>query len=150
MSDAGWGKLLRLHFLKFFLSKPHFENSSLVCHVTVDHQIPVTACHLFLFILASKEHERSSADIKKKKLTCGLGWWRRAETSVGHEAVKVKIQSELSHRMIAVHFFNHVVLYTERSFTAKLISMQLKTMAHKVKGVVCLVTMNSTLTIPWI
>lgn len=60
-------------FLNFFLSKPHFENSSLVCHVTVDHQIPVTACHLFLFILASKEHERSSADIKKKKLTCGLG-----------------------------------------------------------------------------
>lgn len=49
--------------------------------------------------------------IKKKinkKLTCGVGWWRRAETSVGHEAVKVKIQPELSRRMTALRLFYHV------------------------------------------
>lgn len=54
-------KLLRLHF---FSSEPHFENSSLVCHVTIDH-ISVTACHLFLFILPGNKHESGSAYAQK-------------------------------------------------------------------------------------
>lgn len=151
MSDAGWGKLLRLHFLFifFFFYPNRILKIALWCvmlRLTTKSQWQHAICFCLYWLVRSTRGAQQIYE-KKKKLTCGVGWWRRAETSVGHEAVKVKIPSELSHRMIALRFFYHVERYTESSFAARLILMKLTTMAHRVKGVVRLVTMNSTLTI---
>lgn len=110
----------------FFLSEPHFENSSLVCHVTVDHQIPVTACHLFLFILASKEHERSSADIYIKKVDLRCGMMTKSRDKCRPWSSQGQGPGPSSHVLC-------VELYTECSFTAKLWIWK---RWHKVKGVV--------------